>query len=65
MRDWSTVEHEQADAEHHDALPPSTHPRGAGFRVLSRLARTRAEESPEYSPRHRQDDDPEDLPTFG
>ena len=30
-----------------------THPRGAGFRVLSRIARTQADD--DYAPRHRRD----------
>lgn len=51
---WSTVEHEQHDAVRRDERVSSAHPRGAGFRVLSRLARKRAE-APEYSPRHRVD----------
>ena len=33
------------------------HPRGRGFQVLSRMARVRAEDSAEYSPRHRRDVD--------
>jgi len=35
-----------------------THPRGAGFRVLSRIARTQADD--DYAPRHRRET-PADL----
>lgn len=62
---WSTVEHEQEDAVRHDDAVPSAHPRGAGFRVLSRMARRRTE-SPDYSPRHRLDGESADtLPVLG
>jgi hypothetical protein len=62
---WSTVDHEQDDAvRHHDGVP-SAHPRGEGFRVLSRMARTRAE-LPDYSPRHRLGGESADtLPALG
>jgi hypothetical protein len=32
-----------------------THPRGKGFRVLSRIARVQAREIDDYAPRHRRD----------
>jgi hypothetical protein len=41
------------------------HPRGAGFRVLSRIARRRAEEDPDYLPRHRSDSEPDDVSAVG
>jgi hypothetical protein len=37
-----------------DAVVGRTHPRGQGFRVLSRIARTQASED-DYAPRHRRD----------
>ncbi len=37
-----------------DELTGSTHPRGRGFHVLSRIARTRATDD-DYAPRHRLD----------
>ena len=37
-----------------DELTGSTHPRGRGFHVLSRIARTRAGDD-DYAPRHRLD----------
>lgn len=37
------------------AVAMSTHPRGAGFRVLSRMARSCAADEPSYAPRHRLD----------
>lgn len=38
------------------------HPRGAGFRVLSRIARNRAAEDDGYAPRHRLDGEADCLP---
>jgi hypothetical protein len=38
-----------------DAAVGLSHPRGRGFRVLSRMARVRAEDSDDYAPRHRRD----------
>jgi hypothetical protein len=63
---WSTVEHEPEDVvcADADADAASAHPRGAGFRVLSRMARERAE-SPDYSPRHRLDGESDALPSPG
>ena len=43
------------------AVPGDTHPRGRGFRVLSRIARTHASDE-SYSPRHRMDGETEGLP---
>ena len=37
-----------------DAFVGNTHPRGQGFRVLSRMARTQSPDD-EYAPRHRRD----------
>lgn len=37
------------------------HPRGAGFRVLSKIARSRAADDG-YAPRHRLDAEPDRLP---
>jgi len=37
-----------------DAVVGGNHPRGQGFRVLSRMARTQSSED-EYAPRHRRD----------
>lgn len=45
-----------------DAAP---HPRGAGFRVLSRLARRKAEDEQDYLPRHRSDSEPDDVSAVG
>ena len=38
------------------------HPRGRGFEVLSRIARTRASEDDGYSPRHRLEAEPDGMP---
>jgi|tagenome__1003787_1003787.scaffolds.fasta_scaffold19786569_2 hypothetical protein len=67
MNDLSTVEHEQRgddDARHKGDLTVE-HPRSAGFRVLSRLARKRAEELPDYAPRHRMTGEQNALTTVG
>jgi hypothetical protein len=37
----------------HEGVVSATHPRGMGFRVLSRIARGRADEDTGYVPRHR------------
>jgi hypothetical protein len=47
------------------AADSAAHPRGAGFRVLSRLARRKAEEEPGYLPRHRSDAEPDDVSAVG
>jgi hypothetical protein len=61
LRDLSTVcdERNGTHAEHTSA----THPRGPGFRILSRIARNRAAEEPEYAPRHRLDAEPDFVPS--
>lgn len=41
-----------------DAILGRTHPRGQGFRVLSRIARVNADD-PDYAPRHRRDVQPD------
>jgi hypothetical protein len=65
VSDSGKVDAECADARHDDAVAPSAHPRGAGFRVLSRMARGRAEATPAYSPRHRLEGEPDSLPAVG
>ena len=45
----------------HEGVVPVTHPRGMGFRVLSRIARGRADEEPGYVPRHRFEHDVDAL----
>lgn len=42
-----------------------SHPRGRGFEVLSRIARTRAWEDDGYSPRHRLETEPDGMPADG
>lgn len=64
MNDLSTIEHERDDARHKGDLPVE-HPRSAGFRVLSRLARKRAEELPDYAPRHRMTGEQDALTAVG
>jgi hypothetical protein len=45
---------------------PAEHPRGTGFRVLSRLARKRADEAASaYAPRHRMDGEPDAFTAVG
>jgi hypothetical protein len=57
-KDSSTVESEQG-------VHAAPHPRAAGFRVLSRLARCKTEEDPAYLPRHRSESDTDALPAVG
>ena len=64
-KDLGQVDAEREEARHYGAVAPSTHPRGAGFRVLSRMARKRAETAPGYSPRHRMECEPDSLPAVG
>jgi hypothetical protein len=52
------------DAEYRH-VGPSEHPRGTGFRVLSRLARKREDEASAYSPRHRLDCEPDVFTVVG
>jgi hypothetical protein len=53
MMDVRTVSHQGA-VPVFEAGVGRTHPRGHGFRVLSRIARNQVAED-EYSPRHRRD----------
>jgi hypothetical protein len=48
-----------------DAARGQSHPRGRGFEVLSRIARTRASEDEGYSPRHRLDTESDRRPVIG
>jgi hypothetical protein len=65
LRDLGQADAERVEARHYGAAAPSAHPRGAGFRVLSRMARKRAEAGPAYSPRHRLECEPDSLPAVG
>jgi hypothetical protein len=51
LRNSSTDGDEPNAARRYDGV--AEHPRGTGFRVLSQLARHRAEEEAYYAPRHR------------
>ena len=51
LRDSSGDEH--GATGRHEGDVSATHPRGMGFRVLSRIARGRTEEDTGYVPRHR------------
>jgi len=55
LRDLSTVVTEQNAVDRHHGVVTAVHPRGMGFRVLSRMARSHAEEETAYVPRHRLD----------
>jgi hypothetical protein len=44
------------------SVTAAQHPRGAGFRVLSRIARSRAAEDDGYAPRHRLENEADCLP---
>lgn len=54
MMDLRTVSHHGQTVAVFDAGVGRTHPRGHGFRVLSRIARTQADDDG-YAPRHRRD----------
>ena len=56
MMDVRTVRHHGETVTVFDAGVGRTHPRGHGFHVLSRIARTQATEDT-YAPRHRADVD--------
>jgi hypothetical protein len=56
VRDWSIGGAEQDAPGRHEGPAATGHPRGMGFSVLSRIARTRAEEADDYAPRHRLDE---------
>jgi hypothetical protein len=53
VMDVRTVGHRTETDGMFDAVVGRTHPRGQGFRVLSRMARVRAEDGADYAPRHR------------
>ena len=55
VMDVRAVGHVSATLGTFDAVVGRTHPRGQGFRVLSRMARVRAEDSVDYAPRHRRE----------
>jgi hypothetical protein len=54
MMDLRTVSHHGRTVTVFDAGVGRTHPRGHGFRVLSRIARTQSDDDG-YAPRHRRD----------
>jgi hypothetical protein len=54
LRDLSNVEEQQVATGRHEEVV--VHPRRSGFQVLSRLARSRADEDSDYAPRHRLDE---------
>jgi hypothetical protein len=54
LRDLGTARTGQQTAGRHEG-PAASHPRGMGFSVLSRIARTRSDEADDYAPRHRLD----------
>jgi hypothetical protein len=56
VRDWSIDGAEQPTAGRHEGPAAAGHPRGMGFSVLSRIARTRTEQADDYAPRHRLDE---------
>jgi hypothetical protein len=53
LRDLSTAGDEQVTVGRHEVVAATAHPRGMGFRVLSRMARSGADDANEYVPRHR------------
>jgi hypothetical protein len=63
LRDLSTAEDVQGTVHVDASVMAAAHPRGAGFRVLSRIARNRASEDDGYAPRHRLDAEPDCLTT--
>jgi hypothetical protein len=58
FRNLSTGESMQRGLSNNGTVQVSAHPRGAGFRVLSRLARHRTDEET-FVPRHRLDAEPD------
>lgn len=54
LRDLSVVRDERGTHCTHEG-DVAAHPRGMGFRVLSRIARVHADEETSYVPRHRLD----------
>lgn len=56
LRNLSTVEEQPSAPGRHEELVAAVHPRRSGFQVLSRLARSRADEDGDYAPRHRLDE---------
>jgi hypothetical protein len=55
LNEWSLAEDVHRTTGRRAAAEPGAHPRGAGLRVLSRIARSRADEDSDYRPRHRLD----------
>ena len=55
LKDLGTAEAEQDTAGRHEGVAAAAHPRGMGFRVLSRMARSGPDEESDYAPRHRLD----------
>jgi hypothetical protein len=55
LRALSKARDEQDAAGRHEGVAAAAHPRGMGFRVLSRMARSSADEETDYAPRHRLD----------
>jgi hypothetical protein len=53
-RDLSSMKEQQSATGRH--VVAAVHPRRSGFRVLSRMARGRADEDGDYAPRHRLDE---------
>lgn len=58
FRDLSTGESVQRALPSTGTIMASAHPRGAGFRVLSRMARHRTAQD-DFVPRHRLDTEPD------
>jgi hypothetical protein len=60
VSDPGPVAGRHVDVQAADSTAPAEHPRGAGFRILSRMARRRDHDpapDPAYEPRHRLDDE--------
>jgi hypothetical protein len=55
VMDVRPVQHGAETVGMFDAMAGQSHPRGQGFKVLSRMARTRAVDGADYAPRHRRD----------
>ena len=61
LRDLSTAGNVQRTVRNDGSVTAAPHPRGAGFRVLSRIARNHAADDG-YAPRHRLDGEADCLP---
>jgi hypothetical protein len=55
VMDVSPLQHGVDSVGMFDPAVGQSHPRGQGFKVLSRMARTRAVDGADYAPRHRRD----------